>query len=381
MTPPAVTDGTGAPHDLWKGVFQMYVERIQRTLFSVLMSLILALTFAGFSPVDADDMTAARTAVTEAMTQVGMAKNDNGILLLTNAFYGQVNGKGAEPYRDLLSEITGCTTGKRTLLDVHTPFYETLWFSFFRKKDNKLVFCKWQDNGFQSQTIDARPEALLNPAAWKKASSGLIGKKNLFQVVSIGSAWASGADWPLMKSASFHDHLCPGVNVGYLMQVYLTKNLPLEKGDQYRFFGALPKCYMDTLQVLFNATLGKQASYGITMTKEQLSKYKEGAAVPCVIALKVNKKKDTCRGVVFGFSWKQIMDDLGLSMADFAPKKGPADPVFFVTRVKACSKMAQIKLEDKMKWLVKMKTFSGDASLASAVCHANGDPYAVVWAK
>lgn len=343
----------------------------------------LAVVFSLFGAFGAygDDLSPAREALKRAMAEVGMVKNDTGFLLLTNAFYGQVNSRGAERYRDLLSETTGCTIGKHSLLDVHTPFNEPLWFGLFRKSTNRLVFTKWHDGGFRSQIVDINPETILKVESWKRASSGLIGKKNLFQIVSISLSWSADAVWPIMKAASFHDHLCPGVNVGFLIHKYLTTNLPLEKGEKYVFFGALPKCYMDTLQVLYDATLGKQTAYGITMTKDRLGTYKVNGVVPCVIALKVNKGKNTCQGIVFGFSWKRIFDDLGIKISDFAPKKGPADPVFFVTRAKASWKMAQMKLEDKMRWVEALKTFSGDANLVSRVCNAGGDPYAVVWAK
>ena len=323
----------------------------------------------------------AEKAIKKSMSQLGVEKAAKGCLLLTNAYYGQIKGKSAEAYRDLLSQITGCTTGKRSLLDVHTPYNESLWFSLFRKDSKKLIFTKWKDGAFQSQQIDPSPEKILHETAWKQASEGLIGKKCLFQVVSISLAWAEGAAWPVVKTAGFHDHLCPGVNIGYLAHKYLENKFPLAGSEKYVFFGALPKCYMDTLQVIYNTTLGKQLAYGVTMSKEQLAKYKIKGAVPSIIAIKVNKAKSTCQGIILGFSWKRIMDDLGIQLADFAPKGGPANPVFFLTRVKACWKMAQMKQEDKMKWLVEMRRFSGDASIASKICNAGGDPYSVVWAK
>ncbi len=349
--------------------------------FAITMAIAVVIILSGISAASADQVESARKAVEQAMTEVGTKKNDAGVLLLTNAVYGQINGQGAEKYRDLLSEATGCTLGKHSMLDVHTSFNAPLWFSLFRKGSNKLVFCKWQKDGFQSQTIDATPKAILSPAAWKKASEGLIGKKALYQVVSISLAWSEDVAWPIMKAASFHDHLCPGVNVGYLIHLYLKKHLPLEKGESYRFFGAVPKCYMDALQVIYNTTLGKQAAFGVAMTDKQLAKYETDGSVPCVVAIKVNKKKNTCQGVVLGFSWKRIMDDLGLKLANFDPPKGQADPVFFVTRAEACWKMAQMKQEDKLPWVAALKTFSGDAKLAHRICNAGGNPYAVVWAK
>lgn len=315
------------------------------------------------------------------MGELKATKGDENLLTLTNAYYGRIDGHSAEAYRDAISETTGCTSGKRNFLDVHSAFDKPLWFALFRKDTGKLVFTKWSDGTFKNQIIDASPESILTLAGWKKASEGLIGGKGLFSVVSISLAWAEGAAWPIIKTAGFHDHLCPGVNIGYLAHVYLEKKLPLEKGERYLFFGALPKCYMDTLQVMYNATMGKQRAFGVTMSKEQLAKYRTNGAVPSIIAVKVNKKRGTCEGVVLGHSWGEIMQDLGTDVADFSPKGGPSNPVFFLTRAKACRKMAQIKLDDKMKWLKELRRFSGDSTLANKICNAGGDPYAVVWAR
>lgn len=343
--------------------------------------LILFFALSGLAAASSDEASSVGKAIEQTMTQAGVKKNDSGVLVLTNAYYGSLSGHGADKYRDMLYEMTGRSCGKHNLLDVHTAFTEPLWFSIFRKDSNKLIFCKWKDGSFKTQTLDLSPDALLTPDAWKQASSGIIGKGNLYQVVSISLAWSAGAAWPMLKAAGFHDHICPGINIGYAISGLLTKSFQLDKGERYIFFGALPKCYMDTLQILYDTTLGKQQAYGVTMSDQTLARYEENGAVPSVIVLKVNKRKNTCKGMVIGFSWKRILNDLGLRMADFAPKGGMSNPVFFITRVKASWKMAQMKPEDKMKWLIPMKTFSGEAKLAQKVCNAGGDPYAVVWSK
>ncbi len=321
----------------------------------------------------------AQVTIRRSLAELDLTRDAPGFLLLTNAYYGRFNGKTAEIFRDVLAEETGCSAGRRTLLDVHTPYNEPLWFALYHKDRGKLIFSKWVDGAFQSQIVDASPDKILTTEMWREASSGLIGKKTLFQVVSISLAWAGGADWPIIKAAGFHDHICPGVNIGYLIHHHLKKQMPAGKGDKYVFFGALPKCYMDTLQMVYDATLGKQMAYGITMSEEQLAAYRSQGAVPSVIALKVNHRADTCSGAVYGFDWETVMNELGIPMNHFAPTEGPKNPVFFIARAKACWEMAQMKTEDKMKWIKVLKTFSGDAKLAGRIANAGGDPYALIW--
>ncbi len=349
---------------------------------SVFLSFLFPLTLSLCLAVDSsNDFTMARTAIRGAMALLQAKKDDAGILVLTNAYYGQINGQSTEQYRDIVSETTGCTSGKRSLLDVHTPFSEPLWFSLFQRETHRLVFCRWQDGSFQRQTLDAAPEQLLEVDTWKTASNSPIGPHTLFQVVSINLGWSAGTDWSNLKAAGFHGELPPGVNIGYLFHQYLQKHMPLEKAYEWRFFGALPKCYMDTLQVVYNTTLGKMQAYGLSMSKEQLGKYKIKGAMPCIVALQVNKAKDTCRGMVLGFSRKQVMDDLGVREADLNSTGGASNPVFCIARIKACIQMARMKPEEQMRWIVEMHRFSGTASLVDRVCNAGGDPYAIVWAR
>lgn len=356
-----------------------------RTLFLSLWG-VLALSFWLYPgdhalAASANSIELGAKAVQASMAQLGASKNDEGLLLLTNALYGQLDGQGAERMRDRLAEITGCTSGKRSLLDVHTPVSERLWFALFQKKSHKMVFARWGEGAFQSQTIEAAPDKLLEIEAWRRAGEGLIGPKNLFQVASIALAWAAGTDWSNLKAAGFHGELPPGINIGFLFHAYLQSHMPVEKGDQWLFFGALPKCYMDSLQVLYNTTLGKMEAYGVLMPKEQLSKYSAKGAMPCIVALQVNRAKDTCRGMVLGFSRKQVMDHLGVRESDLNPQGGDSNPVFCIARIKGSMQMAKTPPADQMKWIVEMKQFAGKAALAQRVCNAGADPYAIVWGK
>ena len=328
-----------------------------------------------------DELTAARNAIERCMKQLGVSKSDTDFLVLTNAYYTQDNGKGMERYRDLLSEVTGCTSGKQSLLDVHTVFDNPLWFSFWSKRTSKTIFCRKQGSSFQSVEIDAAPEKILDVKAWNIASEGLVGPKTLSQVISIGLGWRAGTDWTLMKIAGFHDQLLPGVNFGYLFHLNVEKQLPRQKGDELLFFGAIPKCYMDTIQMLYDTTLGKERAYGIAINKKQLKQYMNKSAMPCVTALKVNKEKNECKGIVLGFSPKQIMGELGVSMADLNAPGGESNPLYYISRIKASLKLAKMKPEDQLKWIKEFRSFSGDAKLAHRICNAGGDPYAIIWKK
>jgi formylmethanofuran dehydrogenase subunit E-like metal-binding protein len=356
--------------------------KIQIVSCSVILSFLIPF-FAQVCPAadHSAKLNPAGQAIHEAMAELGVRKGDGGLLLLTNAYYGRIDDESAEQYRDLFSDITGCTSGKKSLLDVHTPVNEHLWFALCKKSSDKVVFCRRQGGSFQKQIIDGAPGQILEVEAWKRASDGSIGPKTLFRVMSISLAWSAGTDWSILKVAGFHGQIAPGINIGYLFHRYLEKKLPLEKGDEYLFFGALPKCYMDTLQIVYDTTLGKELAYGLAMSKEQLMKYRVDGAMPCVAALAVNESKNTCRGMVLGFSRKRVMDDLGVREADLNPKGGESNPVFCIARIKACRQMAKMKPEQQMRWVVEMRRFSGDRNLVSRVCNAGGDPYAIVWAK
>lgn len=315
-------------------------------------------------------------ALSKAIAEIGLSKGDRNLLVLTNAGYGQIGAQSTEALLDVAHQVTGCSLGSRSLLILHTSIQEPLWCSIYRKDTGKLVFLKWTGSGFDHQGIDADPAKILTPEGWKAASAGLIGQK-LFSVVSISLTWAVEPPWALLLAATFHDHFCPGVNSGYIAGQYLMKNMPLGPGDQYVFVTAPGKCAADALQVMFNTTAGKSSGYTMAVGDETLAKYSSGQVQPSIIAMRINRKTDTCNGTVLGFDWNKVYGDTGVKADEMAPQGGPGNPMFWIARVKMSRELARMPSEKLMGYVAELRSFSGKANLADKV--AGGDPYAVVW--
>lgn len=322
------------------------------------------------------ELNKAQETLARAMSEIGLPKGDRNLMVLTNAGYGQIADQSTEAMIDMAQQITGCSVGSRSLLTLHTSLQEPLWCSIHRKDTGKLVFLKWTGAGFEQQVIDADPAKILAPEGWKAASAGLIGQK-LFSIVSISLTWAVEPPWALLLAATFHDHFCPGVNSGYIAGQYLMKNLPLGPGDQYIFVTAPGKCAAEALQVMFNTTAGKSSGYTMAVPDETLAKYSSGKVQPSIIAMRVNRKSDTCKGAVLGFDWNKAYNDTGVKAEEMAPQGGPGNPMFWIARVKMSRELARMQKDSLLAYIKELKNFSGKADLADQV--AGGDPYAVVW--
>jgi len=331
------------------------------------------------------ELVRAMNAVFEARKELGMEKGDENLLALTNAGYGTLNGQTTEPFLDILTNVTACTFGTRSILPVHSSFTEPLWCALYRKDKGKLVFIKWIKNTFEKQVVNVSPNKILQPENWKKAASGIIAK-NLFSLVSFSNYWAAGAPWALLKSGEFHNHICPGLNAGYIMAEYLKAKHPLRAKEQYLFVAAPPMCAIDALQIMFDSTVGKHLTYAKAISKEKVKKYSgdlwfKGAPIsPLVVtAMRVDKGANSCEGVVLGIDWKGMYKRCGINYKDFAPPGGKSNPIFFITRAKMSIKMASMKLEEKLGYVREIKTFFGQAALAQKIANESTDPYAVIW--
>lgn len=350
--------------------------------------VILAALALGLSPAwaaglakDSPQMQKAQAALCAAMDQLKLKKSDSGFLVLTNAGYGEIGGQSTEAFLDIAAGTTGRSVGSKSLVAVHASCYQPLWFSLYSKEKNKLAFAKWSAGAFKTQVVDADPQKILTRPGWKKAAAGGVMGSSMFGVVSLSLAWGQGLDWPLLLSAAFHNHFCPGLNGGYVAAAYVKKHLPLAKGEGYMFVGAPCKCFMDALQVIFDATSGKSGAYGLPMSDKAAAKYISGKYGPLAIAMRVNKKKNICDGLVLGFNWVDLRTDCGVKDDEMAPKKGRADPMFFISRVKMSMAMAQMPMEKKLGYIKVFKKLSGPASLAQKVALGGGDPYAVAWGQ
>jgi formylmethanofuran dehydrogenase subunit E-like metal-binding protein len=327
-------------------------------------------------PTYSTEMNMVREALKRALAEIGSAKGDQNLLVLTNAGYGQIGSQSTETFLDIARETTGCSIGSRSLLAVHKSINDPLWCSIFRKDTRKLIFLKWTGQGLAQQVIDASPERILTAEGWKKGAAGLIGQ-NIFSVVSISLAWEARPPWPLLLAATFHDHFCPGVNAGYVVAEYCRDKMPLKPGEQYVFVTAPAICPADALQVIFNTTAGKSSGYAMYIAPTLSAKYEKDRVTPMTIVMRVNRKTDVCEGIVFGFDWNKAYADTHVKADEITPQGGPGNPMFWIARVKMSRELARLPNESLFKYLVELKKFTGNACLADEV--ASGDPYALVW--
>lgn len=332
------------------------------------------------------EMVQAMNALFKARKELGLEKGDENLLAVTNAGYGTVNGETTEAFLDIVTSVTACTMGTRSILLVHTPINYPLWCGLYRKDNNKLIFIKWDKGTFKKQNLDISPEKILLSPVWRKTASGLIGGKTLFSIVTICNSWSAGTSWPLLKCAEFHNHICPGLNTGYIIGEYLKTKHPLRKGEKYVFIAAPPICAIDTLQMMYDATVGKNATFAKAVDKEKVMRYSgdlwfKGAPISpiIVIAMQVDTSSNSCEGVVLGFDWKRLFKDAGLDYQNFDPPGGKSNPVFFISRADLSIKMASMKMEDKLKYVKELKTFFGQAVLAHKLAKEGTDPYALIW--
>jgi formylmethanofuran dehydrogenase subunit E-like metal-binding protein len=322
------------------------------------------------------EMNMAQEALKKVFSEIGLPKGDANLLVLTNAGYGQIGPQSTEAFLDIARETTGCSAGTRSLLAVHKSVNDSLWCSIFRKDTCKLIYLKWTGQGLAQQVVDASPEKVLTPEGWKTTAAGLIGQ-DMFSVVSISLTWAVSPPWTLLLAATFHDHFCPGVNAGYVAGEYCREKMALGPGEQYLFVTAPGLCPADALQVMFNTTAGKSSGYAKYIAPVVLAKYGKDKVQPMTTAMRVNRKADTCQGIVLGFDWDKVYGDTGVKAADISPPGGSSNPMFWISRVRASRELARLPRERLLGYIVELKRFSGKASLADEI--AGGDPYAVVW--
>jgi formylmethanofuran dehydrogenase subunit E-like metal-binding protein len=303
------------------------------------------------------------------------SRNGKNILVITNAGYGDLNGKSSEKMIDMISDGTGCTPGRDSLITVHTPYYEPFWAAVIETESLKCTFIKNQSGNFKYTNLDLSPRNILTPEGWNRAMKTNVGTR-LFSIVSIAYAADAGADWNMLRAAELHDHFCPGLNAGFIVQAYMEKNFPLAAGDKYIFVGAPPMCAMDALQSLNGATPGKKGVFSMRIADMVNGAIAKDGIKPVIIAMRVNKNKTD--GAILGFDFDRISKTTGVTSAALSPEGGHSNPLFYISRIKTSWKMAGMPMKEKMTCIEEVKKFSGPAALAYKIENAKANPYAPI---
>jgi len=321
-------------------------------------------------------------ALYDSFKETGLSKGSDDLLAITNAGYGHLNGEDSIGFLDIITSVTACTQGTKSLLVVHTPEYEPLWCALYRRDNGNLFFIKWTKKGFVRQKINITPEKIFKREAWKKAAKGIIGTKNLFSIVTVAHSWSKNVPWKLLKCAQFHNHICPGLNAGYIIAEYIKQKFPLSRGENYTFIASPPSCAADAIQVLFDSTTGKKGLYAKHLSRKMVQKYsgnlwfKNAPISPLiVIAMRLNKALNSCEGLLLGFDWKKLFEDTKTDYSQFAPPQGKKDPLYFISRASLSLKLASMKLQNKLKYVKVLKSFMVPASLSLKWAGSHADPY------
>lgn len=249
------------------------------------------------------------------------------VVVLTNAGYAVVNGSTTEGCLDGLSKVSGATVGKANLLEVHSSRDKALWFLFFDKKTGKSAYCEInpeavpQDINHQKNLTTVPPYKLFakvaaanigtkqifaNPAEWDAKVQAKIFNGNEFALMTLANVAAHGAPYDFMKAALYHDHLCPGVNSGYLIANYLKKELPLRSADEKYYIISVPVwCKEDALQTVLNTTPGKSGMAVLPIDEKIKDQLIPEAKKLAGIYIRWNNKTKTGDGLVLAFDFEQ----------------------------------------------------------------------------
>jgi formylmethanofuran dehydrogenase subunit E-like metal-binding protein len=216
-----------------------------------------------------------------AKEKLSFDKYDPEVLAMTDAGYaivgGEAGGKTTEKCVDGVIASTGCTIGNGNLLLIHRSKEQPLWFAFFNNATGECVYLEVDNSVFALSTDEfnalsddevfttimkekiSAEEIFKNQDEWNAKMNAKVFGGNEFSIITIANVWAAGAPYEFLKSAEFHNHICPGLSSGYFIVRYLDENLPLQgSSDSYEIIGCPPWCKDDAIQVIFDKTVGKR---------------------------------------------------------------------------------------------------------------------------
>jgi len=252
------------------------------------------------------------------MGKEGFPHRQGVLIVLSNAGYAEINHRSTQPALDGLSEVTGASRGKQSLIEVHSDSQSQLWFAVY---DTGTGACAY---------LQADGKVLEKLSAGIKDSSGLFSHRsvmridadylfanvatahrkfeekpfdgNEFRIVTIANAVAKGAPSSAVRAFEFHDHFCPGVSSGILMASYIQQHFSRGNGS-YFIHSVDPWCKEDALLVLLNTTPGKNGYCVSYPTAEDKAKWKPEAKNAATIVYRQLEKNKKWEGRVLAFEW------------------------------------------------------------------------------
>lgn len=275
-----------------------------------------------------------------AMENMSFEKYDPNILAMTDAGYAVINGTTTENCIDGITASSGCTVGKGNLLVIRRSRDRPLWFAFFDKTTEDILYLEANNSVFDNSIEEfmalpdeeiftkavkenISPDRLLNESyapVWDaKMKAGVFGGgsgafTNEFTFITIPNVWAKGNGSPreLLAAAQFHNHICPGQTSGYFILEYLDEYLPLETpSQQYQIIAIPPWCKDDTLQWNLEASIGNKNYVAKDLNKEQQDKLPANAKNVAGLFIRWDSATGTGDGLVLAFNWTKACEISG----------------------------------------------------------------------
>ncbi|SFG58124.1 FmdE, Molybdenum formylmethanofuran dehydrogenase operon [Desulfotomaculum arcticum] len=267
-----------------------------------------------------------------AMEKLHFNKGDENVLAMTNAGCAVIGGQTTEKCVDGLAAVSGCTIGNSNLLLVQRAKNMPLWFAFFNKATNEMLYLEANNTVLNKYPTDLETLAsekiftviaeenielnglLTNNEAWNAKISSKVFGGNEFSLIGIAQIWSNpNCTYDFLRAAQFHNHICPGVNSGYLIIKYLDKHLPLQAGQSYKIIACPSWCKDDAFQVILDATVGKKGMYVKALTGDQLAMLPGSAKNVAGLFIRWNEQTATGDGLVLGFDFDKANELAGTS--------------------------------------------------------------------
>jgi len=242
--------------------------------------------------------------VSGAMKTLAVSKGDPGLLMMTNAPYVSIDGQCALPYLDQAQELTGCRVGKGNLLFFQRPQAHPLRLMLFKKTGGDAVIISRKDETWLAETLNLSAASISAPAFWKTASQEFTAGADMFTLAAVANVWTKGGPYDFLKSAEFHNHICPGLTSGYMMAHYILTHYPLKEGEHYTVVACPVWCKEDALQVILDCTAGKKGLVVKPLSKEQTDKI--SVANPAGFLLIWNDRDKIGKGVALSFDFNRL---------------------------------------------------------------------------
>ncbi|MBN2232005.1 MAG: hypothetical protein JW781_04180 [Deltaproteobacteria bacterium] len=274
-----------------------------------------------------------------ARQAVGMMRDQEGIesllwslsddfIVLTNAGYAEIDGRGTMGALDGLSSYLKVSRGDNDLIEVHSDAAWPLWFAVYHKNSGFCAYLQVDPAAIDPQedrwaalpeTLFARQELARIDAAHLYANAAELSQKfndkifggNEFRIVTIVNGKTAGAPLYAIRAFEFHDHYCMGVTSGLLMGRYIVEFFPLASGGKYFVQTVQPWCKEDALVVLLNTTPGKKG-YAVSLaTDDDVAGWPDWAVdgatrsmdAATTIIYRLNPASNRWDGQVLAFVW------------------------------------------------------------------------------